>query len=382
MIHTIGYAAKSSHSSLKPYEFNRKNPAPDQLLIAIKYCGICHSDIHQTRNEWHNTVYPCMPGHEIIGVVESVGAKVSKFKVGDTVGVGCMIDSCRECENCQAGLEQYCDKGALATYNGNMHEPKAENNTYGGYSNKMVVREDFVLRIPKSLDPAAASPLLCAGITTYSPLRHWKVGPDTKVGIVGLGGLGHIAVKIAVALGADVTVITTSQEKEADAKKLGAKNIVLSTDEKSMEQNAKTLDFILSTIPQAHDVNPYMALLKRDGVLTIVGCLTPLKKPLDMSEMIMNRRSLGSSLIGGIAETQEMLDFCADYKVLPNTKLVSVEQINDCFEKIDKGEVDFRYVIDMASLKGKTEAPGIFESLGLAKSHHEVIGSKDTDSKA
>jgi uncharacterized zinc-type alcohol dehydrogenase-like protein len=365
MINAIGYAAKSSRDALKPYEFVRKDPAANEVQITISHCGICHSDVHQARNEWMNTVYPCMPGHEIVGTVAMIGSAVDKFKVGDLVGVGCIIDSCKECNSCLESLEQYCERGALATYNGNMQNPSKENNTFGGYSNTIVVREDFVLKIPENLDVASAGPILCAGVTTYSPLKYWKVGPEHKVGIIGLGGLGHMAVKIAVAMGAEVTVITTSKSKREDALSLGAKHTILSDSSDEMKKAEKSLDFILSTIPESHDVNPYLTLLKRDGVLTIVGCLAPLSKPIDMSPMLMGRKTLSTSLIGGIAETQEVLDFCSAHNISPNTKLIAVDQINEAFDEIDAGKVDYRYVIDMATLQGKHEDKSILGRLGL-----------------
>lgn len=366
MINAIGYATKSAHASLKPYEFTREEPAINEVQIAISHCGICHSDVHQARNEWKNTVYPCMPGHEIIGTVEKIGSNVKKFKVGDTVGVGCMVDSCHECSACKEGLEQYCEKGFLATYNGNMRNPTKENNTFGGYSNGIVVREDFVLSIPQNIDPSDAGPILCAGVTTYSPLKHWKVGKGHKVGIVGLGGLGHMAVKIANAMGAEVTVISTSEDKREDAMTMGAKHMILSSDDAEMKSNESSLDFILSTIPQPHDVNPYTMLLKRDGVITIVGCIAPLTKPIDLSKMITDRRTLSTSLIGGIAETQEVLDFCSEHSIVPNTKLIPVDRINDAFDEIDRGEIDFRYVIDMSTIQAKHEEKSLAGKLGLS----------------
>jgi uncharacterized zinc-type alcohol dehydrogenase-like protein len=355
MAKILGYAAHHSFSDLKPFEFERKEPQPNEVKIDILYCGVCHSDVHQVKNEWKNTVYPCLPGHEIVGRVAEVGGSVSKYKVGDLVGVGCMVDSCHQCDACHEGLENYCDSkdGFLATYNGYMPNPKPENNTFGGYSESIVVREDFVLRIPEGMDPAATAPIMCAGVTTYSPMRHWKVGAGTKVGIIGFGGLGQMAVKIAKAMGAEVSVITRSKKKIKDAQKMGASVVILSKDEDSMKQHAKSLDFILSTIPQPHDVNPYMTLLKRDGTLTIVGCIAPLKKPLNIATLIPDRKSLGTSLIGSIRETQEVLDFCAEHKILPEIKVIPVDDINRVFDEIDKGKIDFRYVIDIATLKGK-----------------------------
>lgn len=350
MINAIGYATKSAHGKLKPFEFERAEPKSNEVEIDVLFCGVCHSDIHQARNEWKNTVYPCLPGHEITGTVSKVGTSVKKFKTGDIVGVGCMIDSCHECDNCKQGNENYCEKGFLATYNGNIRNPSEENNTFGGYSNKMVVREDFVLKIPSSLGPAEAAPIMCAGVTTYSPLKHWNVGKGSKVGVVGLGGLGHMATKIAVAMGAEVTVISTTPEKKEDALSYGARKFVVSDDNKDMKENEKSLDFILSTIPESHDVNVYFPLLKTNGILAIVGCIAPTKKPVDLSEIIMDRKSLATSLIGSIRETQEVLDFCAAHKIAPVIKKIEAEQINDAFDKVNDKKADFRYVIDMSTL--------------------------------
>ena len=364
MLQSIGYATESATGALKPFEFLRKNPTENEVQIAVQYCGICHSDVHQAKNEWKNTNYPCMPGHEVVGVVEKIGPKVKNFKVGEVVGVGCMINSCQKCEACLEGLEQYCEKGATATYNGNMRNPKDHENTYGGYSNQMVVRENFVLKIPKNLEPEAVAPILCAGVTTYSPLKKWNVGPKHKVGIIGYGGLGHMAIKIATAMGAEVTAITSNEDKVQDAKKI-AKHVLLSSDKDAMKKAEKSFDFMISTIPQPHDANPFIKLLKRDGVLTIVGCIAPLTKPLDLSEMIMDRRTLSTSLIGGISETQEVLNFCAKHDILPDTKLIGVDEINDAFKEIDKGEIDYRYVIDLSSLAGHAENKGILETIGF-----------------
>jgi uncharacterized zinc-type alcohol dehydrogenase-like protein len=362
---TIGYAVKHAISDLRPMSIERRDPEANDVSIDILFCGVCHSDVHQAKNEWKNTVYPCMPGHEIIGRVAARGAAVSKFKVGDLVGVGCMVDSCRECKSCREGLEQYCEKGFLATYNGNMRTPSEDNHTYGGYSASIVVREDFVLRIPGNLDPAAAAPILCAGVTTFSPMRHWGVGTGTELGIVGLGGLGQMAVKLGRALGATVTVLTTSKEKKEDALRLGATRVVLSTDEADMKGSAATLDFVLSTIPQPHDANLYMPLLKRDGIYTVVGCLAPLKLPLDVSKMVTDRRSLGTSLIGSLAETQDVLDFCGKNGIVSEIEVIPIDQVNDAFKQIDRGEIDFRYVIDMASIHGKREDDSIAAKVGL-----------------
>jgi alcohol dehydrogenase (NADP+) len=365
MIKTLGYAAKHSFSDLKPFEIERCEPVANEVQIDILFCGVCHSDIHQVKNVWKNTVYPCMPGHEIVGRVVKAGASVTQHKVGDIVGVGCMVDSCNSCASCNEGLENYCDNGFIATYNGNMRTPRKENLTYGGYSETIVVREDFVLRIPVGMDAAASSPLMCAGVTTYSPLKHWKVGPGTKVGVAGLGGLGHMAVKLAVAMGAEVSVITTSPDKSADAKKLGAKQVILSEDKESMKQHERSLDFILSTIPVPHDVNPYMTLLKRDGTLTVVGCIAPLTKAIDLSKMIPDRKSLGTSLIGSIAETQEVLDFCAKHNIVSDIKIIDIDNLGDAFAEIENGEIDFRYVINMASLKGKKAQDATFVDKAL-----------------
>ena len=347
----IGLATYSSHLKLRPIEFERHEARPNEVEIEILYCGVCHSDIHQARNEWKNTVFPCMPGHEIIGRVSKIGANVTKHKEGDIVGVGCMVDSCHECNNCKEGIENYCEKGFLGTYNGNVRIPSKDNNTYGGYSTKIVVREDFVLKVPKTLDLKAAAPILCAGVTTYSPLKYWNVGPGVKVGIIGFGGLGHIAAKIAIAMGAEVTIISSSPEKKDDAFAIGALTFIDENDKDDMKQHERSLDFILSTIPETHDVNPHFPLLKTDGVLTIVGCLNPLKKPLDMSQLIMDRRTLSSSCIGSIAETQEVLNFCAKHKIAPDVRVINADQVVDAWDAVNDKSADFRYVIDMQTLK-------------------------------
>ena len=361
----MGYAAKHSISSLRPMSIERADPKPNEVEIHILFCGVCHSDVHQVKNDWKNTLYPCMPGHEIVGRVRRVGSSVTRHKEGDLVGVGCMVDSCHTCSACNAGLEQYCEVGATATYNGNLREPKPDANTFGGYSESIVVREDFVLKVPSNLDPAAAAPLLCAGVTTYSPLKHWKAGPGVKVGIVGFGGLGQLATKLARALGAEVTVISTSEAKLPDAKNLGAWTTILSTSQEQMKAHERSLDLILSTIPESHDANLYVPLLRREGTYVVIGCLMPLAKPLEMTPMLMDRKSLGSTLIGGIAETQEVLDFCSKHGIVSETKVISIDQVNDAFAEVNKGVPDFRYVIDMASLAGKTEDTSIVSKLGL-----------------
>ncbi|OLY91163.1 uncharacterized zinc-type alcohol dehydrogenase-like protein [Cnuella takakiae] len=355
-IKSRGYGVKNSvFTKLKPIDFERQAPGADEVLIDILYCGVCHSDLHQVNNDWDNTVYPCIPGHEIVGRVVSAGGSVTKFRAGDIVGVGCLIDSCGSCPSCSEGLEQYCEgpKGWTATYNGPI-KPDGTN-TFGGYSNNIVVKESFVLRIPDALDIRRAAPILCAGITTYSPLRHWKVGAGSKVAIVGLGGLGHMGVQLAKAMGADVTVVTTNKEKEGAAKALGATKILLSEDKDAMKASEAAFDFILITIPDPFDVNPYVSLLKRDGVIVTVGLLGPYKKPLVNMEVAMHRRSLSGSLIGGIAETQEVLDFCAEHNILPEVEIIPIQDINKAFKQMQEGEVRFRYVIDMQSLKEENE---------------------------
>jgi uncharacterized zinc-type alcohol dehydrogenase-like protein len=351
-IKSKGYGATGSIlNSLSEMEFEREAPKADELLIDVLYCGVCHSDLHQVKNDWGNTIYPCVPGHEVIGRVVQTGAGVSKFKTGDIVGVGCMIDSCQTCHSCQEGLEQYCEGpiGWTATYNG----PQVPNgtNTFGGYSDIIVVKESFVLSIPNSLNIKAVAPILCAGVTTYSPLKHWNVKAGDKVGVVGIGGLGHMGVKIAKALGAEVTAITHSKEKQQVALELGADRVLISEDEDAMKEYELYFDFVLNTIPDSYDVNEYVPLLKRDGVFVAVGVLGPYKKPLNNQEVAFHRRTISGSLIGGIAETQEVLDFCAEHGIIPDTELIPIQDINKAFDRMEDEEVRFRYVIDMASLK-------------------------------
>ncbi len=350
MTDAIGYAAKSRRTSLKPHAFTRRTPGPQDVEIDVMFCGVCHSDLHQVRNEWKNTVYPCMPGHEIVGRVSRVGSGVTLYEPGDLVGVGCMVDSCGECSACREGLEQYCEgpKGATLTYNGPL-KPDGTN-TFGGYSDRIVVRESFVVRIPTGMSLSAAAPLLCAGITTYSPLRHWKCGPGKTVGVVGLGGLGHMAVKLARAMGADVTVITRSKKKSRAAKRLGAVNVIISTDEKAMARHELSFDIVLNTIPDPYDINPYIPLLNRDGVLVVVGLLGEFRKPTNSEEVAMHRRSVCGSLIGGVAETQEVLDFCANHGITADVEIIPIQDINDALDRMQNGEVRFRYVIDMESI--------------------------------
>lgn len=347
---TQAYAAPNASSPLAPITIERREPRPEDLAIDILYCGICHSDIHTARNEWPGTAYPCTPGHEIIGRVAAVGNKVRDFKVGDIVGVGCMVDSCRECHSCADGLEQYCENGFTGTYDStDKIGGTAHKHTLGGYSGKITVDQRFVLRMPKNLDPAAAAPLLCAGITTYSPLKHWKVGPGQKVGIIGLGGLGHMGVKFAHAMGAHVVMITTSKDKEPDAKKLGANEVLLSTDKAAMAKAANSFDFLLNTIPVGHDTEPYMNLLKRDSTMVVVGSVEPLKV-VNGATMILKRRRLAGSLIGGIPETQEMLDFCGEHNITCDIEMIDIKDVNTAYDRTVKGDVKYRFVIDMATL--------------------------------
>ncbi|MEJ0009819.1 MAG: NAD(P)-dependent alcohol dehydrogenase [Alphaproteobacteria bacterium] len=347
MTHARAFAAPAAKAPLKPWTFERREIGPNDVAIKIAYCGVCHSDLHQVKDEWGNATFPMVPGHEIVGHVTAVGAKVKKFKEGDTVGVGCMVDSCRVCDSCKEHLEQYCENGMSGTYNGTEQDRKTP--TYGGYSDHIVTSQDFVLSIPKNLDLAAAAPLLCAGITTYSPLRHWNVGKGQKVGIVGLGGLGHMGVKFASAFGAETWMITTSPKKREDAKKLGAKDIVVSTDEADMAKHAGTFDFILSTISAKYDIGAYLNLLKRDGKMVVVGAPD---KPSDLMtfSLIMGRKTLAGSLIGGIKETQEMLDFCGKHNIVSEIELIPIQKINEAYERMLKSDVRYRFVIDNASL--------------------------------
>jgi len=348
MFATKGYATQGADQPLKPFSFERRDPTPRDVQIDILFCGICHTDIHFARNELGGTIYPCVPGHEIVGRVVKVGREVKKFKEGDLAAIGCLVDTCRTCPGCEEGLEQFCDEKVL-TYNS--EDKHTGGVTYGGYSTSIVVDQDFVLRISDQLDLAATAPLLCAGITTYSPLRHWKVSKGTKVGVVGLGGLGHMAVKLANAFGAEVTLFTTSPGKTADAKRLGAREVVLSRDEDAMKQRAKSLDFIIDTVSANHDLNAYLELLKRDGTLTLVG-LPPEPAPVAAFPLILYRRSLAGSLIGGIPETQEMLDFCSKHEITSDIELIAMDKVNEAYERMLKSDVKYRFVIDMATLKG------------------------------
>lgn len=342
------FGTEAATADLKQMNISRRAVTAKDVAIDILYCGVCHSDLHTARNEWGGTQYPNVPGHEIVGRVVEVGSAVTKYKVGDLVGVGCMVDSCRTCESCKEGVEQYCENGNIQTYNS--PDKHLHQQTFGGYSESVVVDEDFVLRVPAHLDLAATAPLLCAGITTYSPLRHAQVGPGKNVGIVGIGGLGHMAVKIAKAMGAYVVVITTSQNKVEDAKRLGADEVILSTDPEQMKTKARTLDFILDCVSAQHDINAYLSLLKRDGRLTLVGAPEhPL--PVSAFSLILNRISFSGSLIGGIKETQEMLDFCGKHNITSDIELIQMQDINKAYDRLLKGDVKYRFVIDMASLK-------------------------------
>ena len=347
MIKSTGYAAHAPTDRLAPFQFERREVGAHDVQIDILYCGVCHSDLHTARNEWNNTLYPSVPGHEIVGRVAAVGAHVSKFKVGDLAGVGCMVDSCRHCASCEEGLEQYCDKGFTGTYNGPVFGGE---NTYGGYADNIVVSEQFVLRITHEENLAAVAPLLCAGITTYSPLRQWKVGPGQKVGVAGLGGLGHMAVKIARAMGAHVVLFTTSPDKKADALRLGANEVVISKNPDEMAAHANSFDFILNCIAAPHDLDAYLGLLKRDGTMTLVGAPAESHPSPNVFNLIFKRRRLAGSLIGGIAETQEMLDFCAEHNIVSDVEMIRIDDINEAYERMLKGDVKYRFVIDMASL--------------------------------
>ncbi len=342
------YAVQSASVPLAPFTIPRRDPLPKDVEIDILFCGVCHSDLHQVRNEWHNTVYPCVPGHEIVGRVTKVGSEVKKFREGDLAAVGCMVDSCGTCPSCRGGEEQYCDCFPTFTYNG--ADKHLGGVTFGGYSDRIVVDEAFTLKISDKLDLAATAPLLCAGITTYSPLRHWKVGPGQKVGIVGLGGLGHMGVKFAHAFGAHVVLFTTSPGKTADALRLGADEVVVSRNPEEMKKHTTSFDFILDAVSADHDINAYLSLLKRDGTLTLVGAP---EKPLAVAafNLLLPRRNLAGSAIGGIAETQEMLDFCAEHGITSDIELINIQQVNEAYTRLLKSDVKYRFVIDMASLK-------------------------------
>ena len=347
MLPTRGYATQSPTSDLEPFSFERRTPGAHDVLIEILYCGVCHSDIHQARNEWQNSVYPMVPGHEIVGRVTQTGSEVTRFKEGDLAGIGCFVDSCRVCDNCKEGEEQYCENHLVPTYNGTEKDEKTL--TFGGYSSHIVVDESYTLKVPANLPLEGVAPLLCAGITTYSPLRRFNVQAGQRVGIVGLGGLGHMGVKLAASMGAEVTVFSTSPSKEADARKLGAHNFVVTKDPANLEPLAGKFDFILDAVSAEHDFNMYLNLLKRNGVMVLVG--VP-EKPSEVQafSLITNGRSLTGSAIGGIRETQEMLDYCAEHNIISDVEVIPIQQITEAYERTIKGDVRYRFVIDMKSL--------------------------------
>ncbi|MGN6702921.1 MAG: NAD(P)-dependent alcohol dehydrogenase [Burkholderiaceae bacterium] len=350
---SIGYGTHAADQPLDALRFQRRDTGRRDVRIDILYCGVCHSDLHTARNEWGNTVYPVVPGHEIVGRVTEVGADVTRFRTGDLVGVGCMVDSCRHCSACDEGLEQYCENGFVGTYNG--EEMHTGGMTYGGYADSIVVDEHFVLRIPDNLDPAGAAPLLCAGITTYSPLRHWNVGPGKKVGIVGLGGLGHMGVQLAHAMGAHVVLFTTSPGKQEDARRLGADEVVVSKNPDEMAAHANSFDMILDTVAAPHDLDALLVLLKRDGTLALVGAPSSPHPSPQVFNLILQRRQIAGSLIGGIRETQEMLDFCGKHGIMSDVEVIPIQRINEAYERMLKGDVKYRFVIDMASLANERE---------------------------
>lgn len=347
MASTKSYAVQDATAPLAPWTINRRDPKPHDVQIDIKYCGVCHSDLHFVRNEWGMSVYPLVPGHEIVGVVTAVGGHVKKFKVGDLAGIGCLVDSCRECDNCQDGLEQYCSNGWVGTYGG--MEKDGSGPTYGGYSKSIVAHEDFILHISDKQPLEGVAPLLCAGITTYSPLKHWKIGKGQKVGILGLGGLGHMGVKLAVAMGAEVTMLSHTPSKEADAKRLGAHKFVLTSDEEQVKSVASYFDFILDTVSAPHDYNFYLGMLRTNGNMVCVG-IPPPGEPVMAFNLVFGRKSLAGSLIGGIAETQEMLDYCAEHNIVSDVEVIAMKDINEAYERMLKGDVRYRFVIDMATL--------------------------------
>ena len=348
MPHCLSYAANAAHAPLAPLRIARRELRADDVAIDIAYCGVCHTDLHYTHNDWNSTVFPCVPGHEIVGLVSAVGPAVSRYKVGDRVAVGCLVDSCQHCAACEAHEEPHCEQGATPTYNG--RDRQNGEVTLGGYSQNIVVSERFVLRVPQTLDMRFTGPLLCAGITVWTPLREHGVGQGSRVAVLGLGGLGHLAVKLAAALGAEVTVITSSPGKADDARALGAHDVLLSSDAQAMKAAANRFDFILDTIPRQHNLNPYLMLLGRHGKLVLVGALEPLE-PIHGALLARNNRSVSGSLIGGLEQTQELLDFCAEHQVLPQCELIAMEDINTAFERMERNDVKYRFVIDMASLQ-------------------------------
>ncbi|MCW3073139.1 MAG: hydroxyacid dehydrogenase [Flaviaesturariibacter sp.] len=347
MSHTKAYAAYDATSPLRDFELQRRELGPKDVQIEILYCGVCHSDIHQVRNEWGNSIYPMVPGHEIVGRVTGVGSDVTKFKEGDLAGVGCLVDSCRECPKCKEGLEQYCEGGSVGTYNALERDGKTV--TYGGYSKQIVTTEDFVLKVSEKLDLQAVAPLLCAGITTYSPLRHWGITKGHKVGVLGLGGLGHMAVKFAVSFGAEVTMLSHSPSKETDARRLGAHRFALTSNEETIKSLANHFDFIIDTVSAPHDYNVYLGMLNTNGVMICVGA-PPAPAQIPAFNLIFQRRSIAGSLIGGIPETQEMLDYCAEHNIVSDVEVIAMKDINEAYERMMKGDVKYRFVIDLATL--------------------------------
>ena len=341
------YAAQGPETPVEPFEIDRRDLQTNDVLIDITWCGVCHSDIHTARNEWGRSKYPIVPGHEIVGRVGAIGADVTKHKVGDTVGVGCLVDACLACPACTDGDEQYCEKGSVGTYGGT--EPVIGGPTYGGYSKQIVVRDEFVLKVSDKLNPAEVAPLLCAGITSWSPLKHWNVKKGDKVGVIGLGGLGHMGVKFAVALGCEVVMITTSPEKGADAKRLGAHDVLISSDRDAMKAHRGSFDFLLNTVPVKHDLNPYLMLLARNATMVLVGAIEPLEE-MHGGLLLAGRRRLAGSGIGGIEETQEMLDFCAEHGVTSDVEIIEMKDINAAYDRVVKGDVKYRFVIDIATL--------------------------------
>ncbi|MBK0382375.1 NAD(P)-dependent alcohol dehydrogenase [Pedobacter sp. SD-b] len=348
MTQVKAYAAEKADKPLAPFKLDRREVGENDVEIEILFCGVCHSDIHTARNEWGGTMYPVVPGHEIVGKVTKIGSKVSHHKIGDTVGVGCFVDSCGHCSNCEDDLEQYCENGNSQTYNSKLQDKKTI--TYGGYSTHIVVTEKFVLKVSDKLELAAVAPLLCAGITTYSPLKHWNCKKGDKVAVVGLGGLGHMAVKLAASMGAEVTMLSRSPEKEKDAEELGAHHFMLTTNEENMKKMANSFDLIINTVSAKHDYNEYLALLRTNGTMVLLG-VPPEAIPVGAVNLIFGRRSLVGSLVGGIKETQEMLDYCAEHNIVSDIELINIDQINDAYERTLNGDVHYRFVIDMASLK-------------------------------
>lgn len=350
MTHNVlAYAALDSKSPLVPYTFQQRQARPDDVIIDIEYCGVCHSDLHQARNDWGFSRYPIVPGHEVIGRVKSIGTSVTKFKVGDLVGIGCMVDSCRTCSACHQGLEQYCEAGNTQTYGSlDRHD---QTPTYGGYAQTIIASQDFVLKVPENLDTQSIAPILCAGITTWSPLKHWNVGKGSKVAVVGLGGLGHMAIKLAHALGAEVTLFTRSANKEQDARDLGADHVVLSTDPTQMKSVKNQFDLIIDTVPYDHDLKPYIPTLALSGTLVLVGYLGEFSS--NSVPMIMGRKSIAGSVIGGIQETQELLDFCGEHNIVSDVEVIDMQNINEAFERMLQSDVKYRFVIDMKSLQAR-----------------------------